>query len=145
MKNLFLSIIFLCCSFLVNAQSTSPRFGTTKNQDNTGRVLTYAKVGYTFTATVDTIKLFPRAFETYVAPDSLADSLMVKFSNVTKSYYGDKVVITVVAKTGTQKVKFASTNISVGATISCLQNKRATIVFVFDGVKWVELCRFVEA
>jgi len=47
MKKIIGIIVLLSAVVLCSAQSTSPRFGTLKNQDNTGRVLTYALVNYT--------------------------------------------------------------------------------------------------
>lgn len=143
-KILILSIIMIMgmCAF---SQSTSPRFGTTKNQDNTFRTLTNVKIGYTFVSGADTIKLNPNAFQTFVMPDSLADSLLVRFTPITRSYFGDRVFFTAIAKGSSRKVKFYATNLSAGATLTCLQNKRVTITFMFDGIKWVEISRYTES
>lgn len=56
MKKLFSILFLLAFTFSVSAQITAPRFGTTKSQDNTGRVLTYAVVTTTdvTAATLDT-------------------------------------------------------------------------------------------
>lgn len=145
MKKLFSLIFILSFAVAAIAQSTLPRFGTKPNQSNTGQFLTYKMTGYTFVSGADSLKLSPNAFQTIIAPDSLADSLMVKIVSVKSSYLGDKIYFTAVAKGASRKVKLVTTNLSSAGTLTCLQNKRITIVFIFDGVKWVEVTRYTES
>lgn len=52
MKKLFSILFLVAFTLTVNAQSTSPRFGTTANKDNTGRALTYGYTSATYAATL---------------------------------------------------------------------------------------------
>lgn len=142
MKKLFAIIFLLAISVVMYGQSTSPRFGTLKNQDNTGRVLTFKTVSLTDATGVDTLSITPNAFTTYVKI-AMKDSLTVK-PVVTTSYYGDQLIIICTATTGTPFLKFTGSNwLSAGkATLS--SNLRAVIKFVFDGAKWVETGRYVQ-
>lgn len=141
---LILSILSLAVNSVV-AQSTSPRFGINKNDDNTGRVLNHKLTKYTFVSGADTLKLTPSAWQTLVQPDSLADSLMVKIVNIKQCNFGDKIYFTAIAKGASRKIKLVTTNLSSAGTLTCAQNKRVTIVFMFDGIKWVEICRYTES
>lgn len=135
--------------FLVafTATSFAQRFGTSKNQDNTGRVLTYALVTTADVAGADTIKLNLNAFETFVKPSSVVDSLTYSFSSVSNAKLGDRVEFLFINSSGSgHKIKFVN-NVQVGssgASITLTSSKRANISFVFDGVYWVEEKRLVQ-
>jgi len=145
MKKIFSLLFMLAFTVAVFGQSILPRFGTTPNQGNTGAMLNYRLVKYTFVSGPDTLVLSPNAWETVIAPDSLADSLIVKIKSVKSSYLGDIIYITAVAKGASRKIKLPTVNSANGGTLTCLQNKRVTIILRFDGVMWVEVARYVQS
>ena len=125
------------------AQSTSPRFGTLKNQDNTGRVLTYKLISVTDAAGADTTIIKANAFTTLVKVASV-DSVMFGQPVVTSCAYGDKLEIIATATTGTPKLKFTGDKWKSAGTATMSTGLRAVINFVFDGSKWVEYSRVVQ-
>jgi hypothetical protein len=143
----FLSILILICITMgvSLAQSTAPRWGTLKNQINTGIMLTFKKVDYTFVSGVDTLDLSPSASETYVQIPAMTDSLIVKISSLKASFFGDKIYITTSASAATRKLKFSATNLTTAGTASPGSGKRVIIVLMFEGTKWVEVSRYVES
>lgn len=144
---LILSIGFLASGVL--AQSTTPRFGTTKNQDNTGRVLTYKFVSTADATGADTVKLAPSAWETVVIPSAtIKDSLSYSLTSLTNCSAGDAIVFMFTNSSGSgHKVKFVGSGwqfSSSGSSITLTTAKRATIKFIFDGAAWVETGRVVQ-
>jgi hypothetical protein len=149
MKN-FLSIVFmLAFSIGLFAQSTNPRFGIVKNDDNTGRVLTYKFVSTVDATGADTIKLNPSAFETLIIPSAtIKDSVSYSLNSLTSSYAGDVIVCNFTNSSGSgHKVKFVGSGwqfSSSGSSITLTTVKRAVISFRFDGTAWVETGRMVQ-
>ena len=143
MKKLFSLFLLMALAFSVTAQSTNPRFGTKKSEDNTGRVLNYKIVTLTDVAGLDSAVISPDAFETYYRVNLNVDTLVLRSPVVTQSHYGDKLIFQVVGLNG-RRLKFTAPNfISTGsATLST--GLVATIVFVFNGVRWVEQSRVVQ-
>lgn len=141
MKNLIV-IIALFIGVSVSAQSTSPRFGTAKNQDNTYRVLTLKKAAIVDAAGNDTASVSPNAFFSYVTCDAV-DSVTVKIGSVANSYFGDNLQL-IVSGTSGKKVKFIGSNLLTAGTATLSSNGRAVVTFVFDGAKWVESDRTVQ-
>ena len=143
MKKLFSLLVLMAFAYGATAQGLVPRFGTKKNEDNTGQALTY-KLAPTITDAVgvDSVVINPNAFETYYRVNLNNDTLTLRSPIVTNSYYGDKIIIQVVGTNG-RRLKFAPPNfVSAGfATLST--GAVATIVFVFNGVRWVEQSRVV--
>jgi hypothetical protein len=147
----FLSVIIFMLAFSCGlfAQSTTPRFGIVKNDDNTGRVLTYKFVSTVDATGADTIKLNPSAFETLVVPSAtIKDSLSYAINSLTSSYVGDVMVFNFTNSSGSgHKIKFVGTGwqfSSSGSSIALTTVKRAAITFRFDGVAWVETGRMVQ-
>ena len=143
MKKLLFLVISVLAFAAANAQQTVPRFGTKKNEDNTGRSLNYKLVTLTDAAGMDSAVINPNAFETYYRVNLNVDTLVLRSPVVTNSYYGDKLIFQVVGLNG-RRLKFTAPNfISTGsATLSA--GAVATIVFVFNGVRWVEQSRVVQ-
>ena len=143
MKKIF-SILFLMALMLTAiAQSTSPRFGTLKNQDNTGRILTYGYVGVTDAAGNDSYVVKPNAYET-IYKVTLIDSLTFTQPTVTKCSLGDKMTIILNAASGTPKLKFSG-DVWINAGTAKLSTKvRGVLVMIFDGAKWVEVSRVIQ-
>jgi hypothetical protein len=138
----FLSILTIG----LTAQTTVPRFGIDKHNDNTGRVLTYGYLTPTFTTT---LKVTPNAYETIVATASLTGACTIN-ATVTSCYAGDKLTFILQADTLTAgRVVTLGGNFvykASGSTITVAANKRATISFIFDpnSLKFVELTRTVQ-
>ena len=134
----------MAVAFQVSAQQTVPRFGTKKNEDNTGRALNY-KVAPTITDAVgvDSVVINPNAFETYYRVNLNNDTLTLRSPIVTNSYYGDKLIFQVVGTNG-RRLKFAPPNFLSAGAATLSTGAFATIVFVFNGVRWVEQSRVVQ-
>lgn len=144
MKKLFSLFLLMAIAFSVTAQQTVPRFGTKKNEDNTGRTLNY-KVAPTITDAVgvDSAVINPNAFETYYRVNLNNDTLTLRSPIVTNSYLGDKIIIQVVG-TNTKRLKFAPPNFLSAGAATLSTGAVATIVFIFNGVRWVEYSRVVQ-
>ncbi|MEI8111172.1 MAG: hypothetical protein WCH59_09305 [Chitinophagia bacterium] len=144
MKKLFSLLFLMAFAFAVNAQSTSPRFGTKKNDDNTGRVVTYGYQTFADAAGADSITVTPNFFlSTYRV--TLLDSLTVRNAVVTRSFAGDQIRFVVSAASGSPFIKFTGANwLTTGTATLSGTNKRAVIQFIFDGVRWVEMSRVVQ-
>lgn len=133
------SILIAASAF---AQSTSPRYGTTPNSDNTGRVLTYNYKAYTDSVGTDTIKVAPAAYSTTYRI-TLTDSTRVEIRSVTSSYADD--VITVIASGASgNSVNFIGNNFISAGRAALSTGGRAIVSFKFDGTKWVEAARVTQ-
>lgn len=143
MKNI-LSIIILsvAVSFAASAQSTSPRFGTTKSQDNTGRVLTYGWSTIEDVAGNDTLSISP-AFAGAHYKLTLTDSCYIKISSVVSCYAADQLKLIVLGSSG-GKVKFVSSNVNANGTATLSSVGRGVVSFIFDGVKFTESGRVIQ-
>lgn len=146
----FLFISFVLGVLTALAQYTTPRFGITPGDDNTGRVLTYNFVGTAEATGPDTIKIAPNAYETLVRPSgTIKDSLKINVTNITRCRVGDRLTCVFQNSSGSgHKIVFIGSNFqfsSSGATITLVTLKRATITFIFDGVTWVEVSRVVQS
>lgn len=143
MKKILSIIFLLSLSFAMFAQSTSPRFGTLKNQDNTGRALNYKLVSVTDATGVDSVVLKPNAYTT-IYNVTLKDSLTFKQPTVTNCYLGDKVEIILTAPSGTPFLKFYGTNWKTAGKATLSTGLKGIINLVFDGAKWVEEGRYIQ-
>lgn len=142
MKKLFSLLFFVAITIATIAQSTAPRYGIAKNQDNTGRVLTFNYSVINDAAGADSTISFPNAYQTTYTVNML-DSLTFKQPNVTASYVSDKIEIIASGASGT-KLKFYGTYWKSTGSAILSTNGRAVIDFVFDGAVWVETNRTVQ-
>lgn len=142
-KVIFLLIGALSFLSATQAQSTTPRYGTSANQDNTGRALSWRWVTVTDAAGADSIVSRARDYHTTYRV-TLTDSLTFKQPVVTSCYAGDQMEIIVSAASGTPFLKFTGTNWVTAGTATLSTKLRAVIRFVFDGAKWVEASRVVQ-
>lgn len=127
-------------SSLSFAQSTSPRFGTVPNDDNTGRTLTYSYFTPTDVGFKDTAKITPHGFETFIQPtDSIKDTIVFHAYN-TRSYVCDRIEAQFVgANAGSnKKIIFGAGFSGPNTTISISSKTAYHITFIFDGVAWRE-------
>lgn len=122
-------------------QSTSPRFATAKNGDNTGRIITYKYKTITDAAGADTAAVIPSAGVTTIRVAAV-DSVAINISNVKDSYAAD-IIRVVASGTSGNKIKFVGSNYVTAGTATLSSGARAVITFIFDGVKWVEAGRVV--
>ena len=138
MKKIF-SLILLLVGLvgIVSAQSTSPRFGTTKAQDNTGRTFTYKVSTLTDATGADTLVVTTNANVTFIKI-ACKDSLVLKQPTITKAYYGDKLTLILSSTTGTPKVLFTGSYWKSSGTATLSTGLRGVIELVFDGAYWVE-------
>lgn len=135
MKSFFkaFSFLLLIVSTVVLGQYTTPRFGTAKNQDNTGRVLTYRYAAPTYASTY---ALGPNAYETTIVFDTL-EGAMTLTSSVGSCHIADKLSLVFFAD-GTNRVVTFSTGFASGGNITVNSGTKMTVNFVFDGVGWVQ-------
>lgn len=118
----------------VSAQSTTPRFGTTGNQDNTGRTLTYAYQAPTF-STPQVIAC--NAYETTIKMGTLTGAQTLT-ANVTACHVGDKLNLLLTDDGNGRTVSF-STGFTSGGNVTMTAGAKACIYFVFNGAGWFQL------
>ena len=135
-------ILFSACIFNAVAQSTSPRFGTTSNKDNTFRTLTNKLVTVTDAAGADTVTLATTGYNNLIKIAAL-DSLTLGSPTVTKCFLGDQMTLLVTGTSG-DKLKFTGPNWISAGTATLSSGLKAVITFIFDGAKWVESGRVVQ-
>lgn len=138
-----LSLSFMC----VNAQLTSPRFGTKKNEDNTGRVLNYDYKIINDVAGYDTIKLAPKAWLTIYQVNTIDScNLVIPVANTAGSRLGDEILIMGKGDGAIQNIHFYQVSpvnylFAKSAATLTMPNGRGFIRFVFDGLAWWEQYR----
>jgi hypothetical protein len=143
-----LTTILASCAL---AQSTKPRFGITKNDDNTGRILTFALITTTDAAqaALDTVVISPRSWETIVRPSAnIQDSVCYKIPTAGSYSLGDIVEFMVAKGTGAGKIKIFGSNVVLSGTtiaIALAANKMAVIRLRWNGTKWIEEFRMVQS
>ena len=137
MKKIFAILILCVFAIAVNAQIATPRFGTLKNQDNTGRVLNYAVDAKTYSSTVS---ITPNAYETFVNVATLTgDATVSATTTVTHKY--DQLNILLVADTSTRTVTLGNGFAKNLGTFAVNPSTKAWLKFIFDGTAWIELSR----
>jgi hypothetical protein len=142
----YIYLIIVCFTLFAvgaSAQSTTPRYGTGANQDNTGRILTYKYVSLTDAVGADSVIARPREYSTLYRV-VLVDSFTFKQPVITSCYAGDYITIVASAASGTPKMKFTGSNWITAGTATLSTGLRAVIRLVFDGAKWVEVSRVVQ-
>lgn len=140
-----LTVISLFICVLSFSQSTSPRFGTASNTDQTGRMLTYKYFTVTDTASAkkDTINIKPAAWQT-IYRMVLVDSASFGLSSLASSYAGDNLTFVFSAASGTPWVNFIGTNFVTAGIVTMTTRLRSVVKFIFDGAKWVETGRYTQ-
>jgi hypothetical protein len=137
-----LTMVLIGVANFAHAQSTTPRFGITANNDNTGRVLTYKYLAVTDATGADSIAVTPAAWQSHYQV-TLTDSFTFKQPNITRCYATDNLRIIASGASGT-KIKFTGSYWQSAGTATLSSGGRAVIDFVFDGSKWVESNRTVQ-
>lgn len=154
MKNIIALIAVLFITASSFAQSSIPRTGVAAGTDNTYRVLTYNfQNTKEDVAGLDTFSFAPYSFHNDVFIDTVLDSVAVKISSTTNSYFGDEFVVVVHNTLSTGKcIRWAGAYFATATTTTGSQNgtlyltsgKEAVIRFVFNGSKWVEVSRMAQ-
>lgn len=131
----FLSILMLLTvTLFASGQYTTPRFGVLKNQDNTGRVLTYA---YQAPAFSTPLAITCNAYETTVKIGTLTGALTLT-APVTACHLGDKLNL-LLTDDGSGRVVTFSTGFASGGNITLGASQKVSIYFVFNGVGWYQM------
>ncbi len=140
MKKLFsLLAIAMLFSVTIFAQSTLPRWGGGPPQnDNTGRILTYAVITVTTTSATAVSYQKPNAFESVIIVGTLKHALTDSLS-ITNAFVGDRVTFIFTADTLTAgRVVTFGTHVKSAGTLTVPVSKKASASFIFDGVAWIE-------
>jgi len=143
MKQIIL-LALIAVTFNVTAQSTNPRFGTTKLGDNTGRSLTYGLLAVTPTSTMVTVKPSNFYYQlATVATTSISPTFTV---STTYSNKADQLDLLITSNaTGTRTITLSTGFIANAVTTQTLAaSKQALFRFIFDGSKYVEISRSVQ-
>lgn len=143
MKNLIL-LFLLAFTISVSAQSTSPKFSTTKYGDNTGKSLTYGVLAVTPTSTMVTVT---PSFKFYQLATVATTSISPTFTvSTTYSNKADQLDLLITSNaTGTRTITLSTGFIANAATTQTLAaSKQALFRFVFDGSKYVEVARSIQ-
>jgi hypothetical protein len=151
MKKYFLSAIiglitaaaFILAPTFASAQTTVPRFGITKNNDNTGRVLNYKYTTVTDATGADSYVCVANAWTT-IYRIVLTDGITFTNPTVTNCAAGDNLIIVASAASGTPALAFSGANWIGAGTMTMTTRLRGVIKFIFDGAKWVETGRYVQ-
>jgi len=116
------------------------RFGITKNEDNTGRVLTNYYVKPAFASTIS-VNL--NASKSYVEPAQLTGAVTIN-AVVTSTQEYDELQF-IFSADATNRIVTFGTNFKTSGTLTVTASKYATAKFVFDGTYWLEVSRTVTA
>ena len=150
MKKFLLIFSLLLVATFVSAQSTSPRWGSgPPSNDNTGRILTYAKKAVTTTASQASAYQVVSAYQTIITVGTLTHALTDSVS-VGYSYFGDQITFVFTADTLTAgRVVTFGNHLKSAGTLTVPNSKsshsgEATATFIFDGTKWTEVCRAIN-
>ncbi len=150
MKKIIALLAIVAFTINVNAQSTSPRWGSGNPQnDNTGRILTYANLSVTTASTTTVAYQKPNAWKTVIKVGKLTRALTDSLS-VSNAYLGDEVTFIFSADTLTAgRVVTFGNNIRSAGTLTVPNSKssrsgEATATFVFDRVYWTEKSRTIN-
>ena len=116
------------------------RFGISKNEDNTGRVLTYNFVKPAFASTIS-VNL--NASKTFVEPAQLTGAVTINAVTANTQEYDECQFI--FSADATNRVVTFGTNFKTSGTVTVTASKYATVKFVFEGTYWVEVSRTITA
>ena len=149
-----ISLLFALVAFVavVSAQSVSPRYGVTENEDNTGRVLTYGFVNGNDAAGNDTITVNTHDYSTILRPTAnITDSVNIKAS-LLRAFTGDQVTVIVSKGTGAGAIRFPTASftcdVAAVAGSACrytiAANKSAIFKFIFNGSRYILLSKTIQ-
>jgi hypothetical protein len=120
------------------AASTTPRYGTTSNKDNTGRVTTYSYLTPTYAATM---AVAPKTFRE-TNKIALTGALTVN-ATTTDAFADDEIVFLFSSDASIRIVTFGTNFISAG-TLTVAASKNGSATFKFNGTSYIEKSRFVQ-
>ena len=144
------SIIAIMLTLTVSAQHTQPRYSITPNGCNTGACLQYGYQSVTTTSAQAVAYQVPSytSYETLIEVGTLRHALTDSLG-IQNSYIGDKVTMIFYADTLTAgRVVTFGNHITSAGTLTVpksgtTHSGAATISFIFDGTRWVELYRAI--
>ena len=144
MKKILFAAFALFVFSASKAQTTTPRYGTSRNQDATYRGLNLGYSAITDAAGNDSVTIAPTRYWTNYKV-TLTDSLSFANPTTTGCYFGDVLVLIASGSSG-NKLKFttAATKFKTAGTATLSTGARTVITFVFDGANWVECARVTQ-
>ena len=116
------------------------RFGITKNEDNTGRVITHDIKEPAYSAT---LSINANASKTYVTVGALTGALTLN-AVVTNSQKYDELFVNFTAS-GANRVVTFGTNFASSGTLTVVSAKYGSAHFVYNGTAWLEFGRALTA
>jgi len=116
------------------------RFGITKNEDNTGRVVTYDIKEPVYAAT---LSINANASKTFVTVGALTGALTLN-SVVANAQKYDELFISFTAS-GANRIVTFGTNFASAGTLTVVSAKFGSAHFVYNGNAWVEFGRALTA
>lgn len=138
MKKIISLIALTLIVTFATAQSTTPRFGTTSANDNTGRVLTYGYINVNLSTAQASAYQIPNYYFTTIRVQTLTHALTDSVA-VTYAHLGDHIEFVFTADTLTAgRVVTFGNHLKSAGTLTVAKSKKATAVFVFDGTAWIE-------
>jgi len=160
MKKLVVLVSFLFATLVSVAQSTTPRFGTSANADNTFRTLTLGLTTLADTAgtTPDTLLITPGignrggVYQNHYEV-TLRDSAVLAIRSVGSCFKGDRMTVAVYKTSGTGVLKLLgysglatkwNTNAAGTSRLSFATGATTIIQFYFTGTLWSEVSRSVN-
>lgn len=124
--------------------STSARFSSAVNADNTDRIRTNE---YLAPAYATPLAVTPTKSYTLVKPGALTGALTITAgvgSSTTPPYVGDRLEF-LFSASGADRIVTFSTGFSTAGTLTVVSAKKGSASFVFDGATWVEVGRALTA
>jgi hypothetical protein len=139
MKKLFSLLFLLALTSCVFAQSTQPRFGTAKNQNQTLAPMTAKYVSPVF---ANSYVVVANAYESIYKMPSLTHAQTLT-ATLTNCFAGDKLTLLFTCDTLTagRVVTFSTGFVVSASTLTVDASQKAAMYFVFDGVAWIETSR----
>lgn len=133
MKKIIIIAALFATALTVNAQYTTPRFGTTASGDNTGRVLTYGYAAKVYVAT-DTVK--GNFYDYTVKYASLTGAITIK-AGITMAHVADRLHLVF---TGADSARLVSLSTGFATTAAIVVNpgSNTALNFTFNGVTWTK-------
>lgn len=108
------------------------------------RDIDHVITGVTYAATLAIAAASLNNGHTIYQPDTLTGALTLNLTAVTSSRIGDRLTVLLLSD-GTGRVVTFGTNIATSGTLTLVASKRGSATFMFDGTKFVETGRAIEA
>lgn len=125
--------LFASCAL---AQTVTPRWGNTPNNDNTFRALSIGQLTVTPTSTL--VSITPKSnYLNLITIASSSLTIPTVTMNVSKAYFGDKVDLVILPFAGTRTLTLGTNIIGAGASVYTITTSKQIVTgFIFDGAKF---------